>query len=78
MLMNVECIISGRCTDPRGVAILFNNNLEYKITHKEIDGNYVMVDLDFSSVSLRVINIYAPIYDSPAFFQNILKLIEEN
>ena len=35
-----------------------------------------MVDLDVSSVSLRLINIYAPNMDFPGFFQSILKLIE--
>ena len=80
MLADFECIISGKYTNSRGVAILFNNNFEYKIIHKEIDndGNYVMVDLDVSSVSLRLINIYAPNIDSPAFFQSIQKLIEES
>ena len=80
MLTEFECIISGKYTNSREVAILFNNNFEYKIIHKEIDndGNYVMVDLDVSSVSLRLINIYAPNMDSPGFFQSILKLIEES
>ena len=70
MLTDFECIISGKYTNLRGVAIIFNNNFDYKIIHKEIDndGNYVMVDLDVSSVSLGLINIYAPNMDSPGFF----------
>ena len=53
---------------------------QYKIIHKEIDndGNYVMVDLDVSSVSLRLKNVYAPNMDSPSFILGVLKLIEEN
>ena len=75
MLPDFECIISGKHTNSRGVAILFTNNFE--IIHKEIDndGNYVMVDLDVSSVSIMLINIYAPNMDSPGF---ILKPIEES
>ena len=80
MLTDFEYIISGRYTNSRGVAILFNNNFEYKIIHKEIDndGNYAMVDLDVSSVSLRLRNIYATNMDSHGFFQSILKIIEES
>ena len=66
--------------DSRGIAILFNKNFEYKIIHKEIDnaGDYVMVELDVSLLSLRLINIYVPSMDSPGLFQSVLKPIEEN
>ena len=75
-----ECLISGAKTNARGVAILINNNFEYKVINVKTDdhGNLICVDLSLGSISMRLINIYAPNTDSPEFFQNINTLIEEN
>ena len=79
-LSNCECLISGVKTNSRGVAILIMNNFECKITCSTADenGNMICADLNMGSLSVRLVNIYAPNTDSPQFFQNINELIEEN
>ena len=79
-LSKCECLISGKKTNSRGVAILFQHNFEYKlIDHGSDDnGNFLYVDINIGSISLRVINLYAPNTDTPSFFQDISSLIEEN
>ena len=75
-LSKCECLISGKKTNSRGVAILFQHNFEYKayklIDHGSDDnGNFLYVDINIGSISLRVINLYAPNTDTPSFFQDI-------
>ena len=41
-------------------------------------GNLIYVDIDIGLVCLRLINIYAPNWDSPSFFERLNQLIEEN
>ena len=79
-LCNCECILSGSSTNSRGVAIILKNNFEYEITQTEIDpeGNYICLDLNIPSFSIRLISIYAPNVDKPLFFENLNRLIEEN
>ena len=73
-----EIILHGVNTAARGVAILLNN-FEYKIKNcnKDTDGNLLLIDLQMSDISLRIINVYAPNKDSPLFFQKINELVEE-
>ena len=79
-LTNCECIINGPRSNSCGVVILLKNNFEYEILHTEEDcvGNYLVVDLHIATISVRLINIYAPNKDTPAFFQNLRQLIENN
>ena len=79
-LCNCECILSGSSTNSRGVTIILKNNFEYEITQSEIDpeGNYICLDLNIPSFSIRLISIYAPNVDKPLFFENLNRLIEEN
>ncbi len=75
--LNIEtkckCLINGKATNSRGVCIIFKNNFDYKIENIEMDtdGNYLIVDVTISSMSLKIINIYAPNRDIPDFFLTI-------
>ena len=75
-----ECLVNGAKTNSRGVAILLFNNFEYKLLHHGSDnyGNLLYADINTNSLSMRIINVYAPNLDTPSFFQNINILIEEN
>ena len=77
---NGDCIINGKKSNSRGVAILFKKNFEYKIEFisNDEDGNLICVDLSLSDMSLRLINIYAPNTDSPEFFNKVKEMIEAN
>ena len=66
-------------SNARGVAILFNNNLDYKIQQKIIDnsGNFIILDLDIQNQHLTLINPYGPNVDNPEFFKKISSYIDD-
>ena len=67
-----EIIIHGHKSNARGIAILLNNNFEYKI--EKVDKsqeNLLSVDLLVSNIKFRLIVIYAPNTDNPNFFEII-------
>ena len=72
-LTNCECIINGPRSNSCGVVILLKNTAQ-----KDCAGNYLVVDLRIATILVRLINIYAPNKDTPAFFQNLQQLIENN
>ncbi len=58
----------------RGVAILLNNNFEFKI-HSSLNdetGNFLIIDLETNNKRFVLTNIYGPNQDDPAFYKNIL------
>ena len=79
-ITNAECYVSGNRTNARGVAVIFRNNFAYKIQNiiRDLEGNYIIIDFEIAEISIRLINIYAPNTDSPHFFIEIQKFIEEN
>ena len=72
-----EVYLCGNKTNSRGVAILLNNNFEYKVIsqNKDRNGNYLNLVLKLSSITLHLITLYGPNNDSPAFFQEIKELL---
>ena len=65
--------------DSRGVAILFDNNFEFKIHDKQIDpgGNYIILDLEFGNRRITIVNIYGPNRDNPEFYTEIQNSMEK-
>ena len=80
LLSKCTCLMSGVKTNSRGVAILFMNNFDFKILNSKADdqGNLIYADIEIDTVSLRLVNIYAPNVDNPAFFHYVNDIIEEN
>ena len=72
-----ECFLHSTRTNSRGVAILLNNNYEYKVheMNRDTEGNYIQLLLACGSFKMNLINLYAPNTDSPKFFQEIHRLI---
>ena len=72
-----ECFLHGTRINSRGVAILLNNNFEYKVheMNRDTEGNYIQLLVACGSFKINLINLYAPNTDSPKFFQEIDKLI---
>ena len=78
---NNSCIFSSYSSESRGVAILFGEDIEYKVLEVDRDnvGNLLMVKLmiipDFT---LWLITLYGPNRDEPDFYENLkMKLSEK-
>ena len=72
-----DCVINGKCSKSRGVAILFRSTFEYKIisTFRDNFGKLISVDLSLNDCTVKVINIYAPNSVCLEFFSQIKDLI---
>ena len=77
-LWNNEVYINGGKTNSRGVAILLNNNFEYEVLscNKDENGNYLNLLIKLSAMMINLITLYGPNNDSPSFFEEISKLLE--
>ena len=76
---NNDCFFSNFKSNARGVAILFNRNVEYKI-HKHIsdkDGNFIILDMTVHNQRFTLINLYGPNSDNPGFYIELFKKIED-
>ena len=72
--------LSGKETNKNGVAILFNNNFEYKLYNviKDPDGCYIVMDVEILKKRITLVNIYGPSSgDRPEFFNEVCRSIEE-
>ena len=69
-----ECIFSSKSSNSRGVGILFNKNVDYKI-HDYIsdnEGNYIIADITVNNNRLTLITLYGPNTASPSFFESLI------
>ena len=75
---NNECLFSSGTSNYRGVAILFNKTVDFKINNSISDpeGNYIICDLSVADNRFTLINLYGPNKDTPQFFQNIIEIAE--
>ena len=76
-----DIYISGGTSDSRGVAILFNNNFEYKVLKERAggEGNYLIMELEIAKkIKITLINIYGPNQDKPDFYNNLAKEIDNS
>ena len=57
----------------RGVMILINNNFEYKVEKviSDINGNYVILDINIEGKKFTLINLYGPNNDKPKFYKEL-------
>ena len=65
-----NCYFSSLSSSARGVAIMFNNNFEYKINkvYKDTGGNLLMISLNTMGKDYLFVNLYGPNKDDPQFF----------
>ena len=72
-------VFNSYTSNSKGVCILFNNNLEYKIvnTRKDGEGNFILLDLIIEDKKLTLVTIYGPNDDQPDFFRKVADSIEE-
>ena len=74
-----KCFFSSFSSNARGVAVLFNNNFEFKINKIEKDDNGNMLVISFTSMDKNfvLVNIYGPNKDDPLFYENLTGTIKE-
>ena len=60
----------------RGVAILIKKGMQAKcdVINKDNCGRYLVCDIVVNDVHMRLINVYAPNKDSPAFFEDVFRV----
>ena len=78
-LWNNDVYLNGGKTNSCGVTILLNNNFEYEILSckKDKNGNYLnLLNMKLSSMNINLVTLYGPNNDSPTFFEEISKLLE--
>jgi len=72
--------LAGSETNKNGVAILFNNDFEYKI-HRVIrdpNGCYLLLDIELLNKRMTLINVYGPSAgDCPDFFDKVTECIDQ-
>ena len=62
-----HCLFSSHSSNSRGVAVLFNKNIDYKV-HNHIsdpEGNYLIVDLTVDNNRFTLVSLYGPNNDCP-------------
>ena len=72
--------LSGSDSNKNGVAILFNNNFEYKLLEviRDPSGCYIALDIIILKKRTTIINIYAPSSgDCPDYFNSINNIIDK-
>lgn len=71
-----DCFFSNFSSQAKGVAILFNNNFEYKIHEikkdEEYEGSKLMLDVTIEDKRTLLVNIYGPNRDDPHFYSSAL------
>ena len=74
-----ECYFSSFTSNARGTAILFNNNFEFNILKekRDINGNYLVLDINVDKINFTLVSIYGPNDDNPQFYENIMSIVEE-
>ena len=72
-----KCVFSSYRSDARGVAVLFNNNFEFKIHKVRCDatGNFVAIDIETERLRFTLLTLYGPNTDSPEFYNNINEIL---
>ena len=79
LLFEGEIIIHGHQTNARGIAVLIKNNFDVTIeqVNKTVE-NILTIDLKTYDMTVRLIVIYGPNTDSPAFFEHLESEIENH
>ena len=74
-----DCFFSSFSSNSRGVSILFNNNFEYEVLKekRDLNGNYLALDVVIDKQKLTLLSLYGPNMDNPDFYDQIMNIIED-
>ena len=69
-----QVFFSSYTSNARGVAILINKNVSFKLisVEKDTQGRFLFLDCVLNTNRVTLVNIYGPNHDDPTFFNNIL------
>ena len=64
-------------SNSRGVAILVNNNIEYKCLNavQDPNGNFLILRVKVFDKNITIVNVYGPNDDNPTFYDDLQNLI---
>ena len=64
----------------RGVSILINKNIPFKLNSSTTDpeGRFVIINISINQLTLTLVNVYGPNNDDPAFFHNLFSLLNNS
>ena len=67
------CYFSSNNSSSRGVAVLFNNNFEFKIkkVRRGDNGNYIVISVQIQEANFLLVKVYGPNRDEPQFYHAI-------
>lgn len=74
-----SAVFNSFTSQSRGVAILFNNNFDYKIHKTVVDnsGNFIALDIEVEDQKICFITAYGPNEDTPKFYEHLSKVATE-
>lgn len=57
----------------RGVMVLLNNNFEHEVerVYSDINGNYIILDINIEGKKFTLVSLYGPNDDKPSFYKEI-------
>ena len=57
----------------RGVMVLLNNNFKHKVerVNSDVNGNYIILDINIEGQKFTLVNLYGPNDDKPKFYKEI-------
>ena len=66
-----EIIFNSYSSQSRGVAILFSNNIDFKVHEifKDEKGNLLILDISVCDKKITLVNLYGPNSDDPEFYE---------
>lgn len=72
-----DAVFSSFTSQSRGVAILLNNNFDFKIHKKVTDdsGNFIALDINIGDQRVCLISVYGPNDDTPLFYDELSKVV---
>ena len=75
-----EILVSPGRSDSRGVAILFNNNFEFKIKtiNRDENGNFLIVHFSSMEIDMLLVTVYGPNKDDPDFYHTLKETIPKS
>ena len=73
-----EIYIAGNTSNSRGVAILINNNFDFKVQSIDRDptGNWIIMNINMLSMDITLCCLYGPNDDQPTFYNCVKETIE--
>lgn len=73
-----DCYFASFSSNARGVAILLNNNFEFKVNrvYRDEGGNYLLLSINTMEKDFLIVCLYGPNRDDPTFYSKLKELIK--